>query len=201
MLRTQQGCICHESRCCRGLHGAAGCRAWWRVSACSAQSRAWARHWQWCSLLNVNDDQSVQRLVRLNIPDTWLANQTAPNGVIKIVCRSEIHKMAECFDQQATCGLTNHSEVNVVGAHQSQITKCGHPTLEIVFLCYASRLLWHRTDKFRYKKPAPINTIRWFSIYQWWPSCEFQFLVSSVLLTSADPDHITTMTMTTTTRG
>ena len=24
----QQGCICHESRCCGGLHTAAGCRAW-----------------------------------------------------------------------------------------------------------------------------------------------------------------------------
>jgi len=39
----------------------AGCRAWSRVSACSAQSVAGPRHWQWFSLLNVNGDQSVQR--------------------------------------------------------------------------------------------------------------------------------------------
>jgi len=34
----QQGCIRHESRCSGGLHTAAGCRAWWRVSACSSNS-------------------------------------------------------------------------------------------------------------------------------------------------------------------
>jgi len=54
-------CLCHESRCCGGLHTAAGCRAWSRVSVCSAQSTDRARHWQWSSLLNVNDDQSTQR--------------------------------------------------------------------------------------------------------------------------------------------
>jgi len=40
---------------------AAGCRAWSRVSACSAQSTARPRHWQWSSLLNVNDDPSTQK--------------------------------------------------------------------------------------------------------------------------------------------
>jgi len=34
----QQGCICHESLTCGGLHTVAGCRAWWRVSACSSNS-------------------------------------------------------------------------------------------------------------------------------------------------------------------
>jgi len=47
-------CLCYESRCCGGLHTAAGCRAWSRVSVCSAQSTARPRHW-----LNVNDDQSA----------------------------------------------------------------------------------------------------------------------------------------------
>jgi len=39
---------------------------------------------------------------------------------------------------QATCSLTNHSKLNVVGAHQSRITKCSHRTLAIVYLCYTS---------------------------------------------------------------
>ena len=77
---------------------------------------------------------------------------------------------------QATCRVTNHSKVNVVSAHQSQIRKCGHPTLTIVFLCYASHLLCHRIDKFWYWKPAPIDAPRSFSIYRWWPSCRFQFV-------------------------
>jgi len=34
---------------------------------------------------------------------------------------------------QITCSLTSHSEVNV-GAHQSQIVKCGLPTLTVVSL-------------------------------------------------------------------
>jgi len=28
--------------------------------------------------------------------DTWLANQTAAKGMVTIVCRIEIRKMAEC---------------------------------------------------------------------------------------------------------
>jgi len=67
---------------------------------------------------------------------------------------------------QVTCSLTDHSELNVVGAHQSQITKCSHPGLVFVFLCYAKHLLWHRQDKFWYKNPVPIDTIRLFYIYQ-----------------------------------
>jgi len=63
--RRDQECrwrrLCHESRCCGGLHTAAGCRAWSWVSACSAQSTARPRHWQWSSLQSVNDDQSAQR--------------------------------------------------------------------------------------------------------------------------------------------
>jgi len=52
-------CLCHESRCCGGLHSRF--RAWSRVSACSAQSTARPRHWQRSSLLNLNDDQRAQR--------------------------------------------------------------------------------------------------------------------------------------------
>jgi len=59
------------------------------------------------------------------------------------------------------------------------------PTLAVVFLCDKSRLLWHRIDQYLYSKPSPIDTIRLFSVYQWWPSCGFQFLVSSALSTSA----------------
>jgi len=33
-----QGCICHEPLICGGLHTAAGCRAWWRVSDCGGNS-------------------------------------------------------------------------------------------------------------------------------------------------------------------
>jgi len=41
----------------------------------------------------------------------------------------------------------------------------------VVFLCYASHLLWRTVDTCRYKEPAPIDTVRLFSVCQWRPSC------------------------------
>jgi len=103
-----------------------------------------------------------------------------------IVCPGEIQNMAARSQQSGY--LQSDQSLNVVGAHQSQIRKCGHPTLAIVFLCYTSHLLWHKKrDKFQHEKPAPINTMRLFSIYQRQPSCGLQFSASSVLLRSAGP--------------
>jgi len=36
------------------------------------------------------------RHIQLNILDTWLANQTAARGMVTIICRSVIRKMAKC---------------------------------------------------------------------------------------------------------
>jgi len=113
----------------------------------------------------------------LNKLDTWLANQTAPKGVVTIVCQTEIQKMAE------------HSEqLGYFQPNQSQQSKC----------CLCSPITDHETwsprpgncvsvlrmSSARYEKPVPMTL---FSIYRWWPSCGVQFSVSSALLTSTEP--------------
>ena len=42
-----------------------------------------------------SDDDNHRYHIKYSL-DTWFANQTTAKGVVTIVCRAEIRKMAEC---------------------------------------------------------------------------------------------------------
>jgi len=137
-----------------------------------------------------------------------LTHQTAPKGVVTIVCQSEIGKMVERSEWSGYLQSDQSQRTNVVSAHQSQITKWGHPALAYCLSVLCKLVGWNLTSLFStnlYQRQYVMQVIcygieqmnfhsqnllrsivfGYFSVFfcQWRPSCRLQFLVSSALLT------------------
>ena len=82
--------------CCQLLHSFEK-NSIWQGMQCWITLKVTQGHWKWCCsvghfpLVVCSNHRSV-----LNILDPLLASQAAAEGVVTIVCRIEIQKMAEC---------------------------------------------------------------------------------------------------------